>query len=138
MTAELFTEKHARKGLQPAGLRNGTKLKKFQYVEAFIFPFIGVDTNNIQHQWKGSGRKNGTKNNMGTDLVVSLKHPDEITLYLAVTPNGNGYANKDLEKLKSKFHPEAPAHSIYEITINTKTGTGTATMLPANEYAKNK
>jgi hypothetical protein len=133
MTAELFTEKHARKGLQPAGLRDGTKLKRFQYVDGFLYPFIGVDTNGVQHAWKGTGHKNGKKNNMYTDLVLSLNDPDKITIYLAVTSNGNGYANKDLDRLKLTV--KSGAFDIYDLLINLKNGTGVATKI---EHVENK
>lgn len=132
MKAELFTEKHAKKGLQPAGLRNGTKLKKFFYHEELPYPFVGIDEVGIQHSWKGSGRKNGKKNNMFSDLVYEVADPNEIFLFLAVTPSGNGYANVNLDKLRGVM--KTPDYDIYALSINKKTGVGEI----AKQYSNGK
>jgi hypothetical protein len=124
MKAELFTMKHQKKGLTPAGLRNGTKLKIFQYIEGTPYPFLGVDSKGVQHLWKESGRKNGEKNNMFSDLVYEVQDPNEIFLFIAVTPNGNGYANANLEKLRASM--KDGSYDVYALSINKKTGTGNA------------
>jgi hypothetical protein len=124
MKAELFTVRHANKKQLPAGMRDGTKLKMFQYLPGFEFPFVGVDSNGIQHAWRETGRKNGKKNNMYSDLVYQVQDPNEIFLFLAITPSGNAYANANLQKLKDAMR--AGPYDVYAISINKKTGKGDA------------
>lgn len=124
MKVELFTMKHQKKGLTPSGLRNGKKLKIFQCIEGAPYPFMGVDSAGVQHMWKESGRKNGKKNNMFSDLVFEVQDPNEIFLFIAVTPNGNGYANMNLDKLRAAMKENA--YDVYGLSINKKLGIGDA------------
>jgi hypothetical protein len=119
MNTQLFTEKLAKQGKTPTGLRDGTVLDFFKYIPGDAYPFAGVTNDGRALRWNNAGHMNGHKRNMKTDLIYEPMDPDAVRVTLAMTAAKNFYAlNKPGEPGQQLHNDYTP----FEFVLNTRTG----------------
>jgi len=119
--AKLFTELHYGEGKTPAGLRDGTQLKTFHYFPGNTFCFVGIDAKGMPHSWKNTGRKNGLKHNMWSDLVIMQEVSDIKTRFIALSGEGKTYSAADMVSIQAVVQKWSN-YSIWEVHFDLKTG----------------